>query len=348
VPTDTRPRIVVLEDWNQQFDASPHVARLRQRADVVVHTDHAPDAATVIARLAGAKVAVCNRERTRLDAAFFEALPGLVLVAQTGHGTMHVDLAAATANRTLVAVTPGGAVAAVIELTIGLMIASMRRVAEQDRALRAGQWTNYVGAELHGKTLGIVGAGYLGSRVGHMAKLFGMRVLAAGITLTPERAATAGFEFRTLDDLLAEADVVSLHLKLAERTRGIIDASRLARMKPTAILINTSRGPLVDEGALVAALRSRRIAGAALDVYDQEPLPPNHPLLSCETALLTAHTGWVTDAQYERFLSGVVENIEAYLAGRPIHVVNPEARPDLPIDRYVVDLTPASATQTST
>jgi phosphoglycerate dehydrogenase-like enzyme len=208
-------------------------------------------------------------------------------------------------------------------------------VAEQDRALRAGGWPLLVGQELAGKTLGIVGLGRVGSRVAEVARVLGMRVIAAGLTLTEERARAAGVEFRSVEDLFAEADVVSIHLKLSERTRGFITAAHLGRMKPTALLVNTARGPIVDEGALVGALRSRRIAGAALDVYDQEPLPPDHPLLSCETAVLTAHCGWVTDETYRRFVSGVAGNVEAFLDGRPQHVVNPEAAPELGLSAYV-------------
>jgi D-3-phosphoglycerate dehydrogenase / 2-oxoglutarate reductase len=332
--TGSRPRVVILDDWNQAYGASPQVARLRERAEVVIHTDAAPAMAATLERLAGAQIVVGNRERTRFDAKFFGALPDLALLAQTGDGVQHIDLAAATANGVLVSVTPGGSTAAMVELTIGMMIAVLRRFAEQDRAIRAGQWPLWIGQELDGKTLGVVGLGRLGSRVANVARSFGMRVLAAGPTLTLERAQAAGLEFRDLETLMAESDVVSIHVRLSDRTRGLITASHLAKMKPTAVLINTARGPVVDEGALIGALRSRRIAGAALDVYDREPLPANHPLLSCETALLTGHCGWVTDNTYERFISGIVENIEVFLDGQPRHVMNPEAAPHLGLTAY--------------
>lgn len=328
-------RVVVLDDWNDAYAAAEPIARLRQRAEVVIYTDRAPSRSATLERLAGADVVVANRERTRFDADLLNALPSLKLIAQTGDGIPHIDLATATANGVLVSVTPGGSTASMAELTIGMMIAVMRRFAEQDRALRAGQWPNWVGQELEGKTLGIVGLGKIGRRVARIAQALGMRVLASGLTLTEERARQEGVEYRSLDDLFAESDVVSIHLRLSERTRGLITAAHLARMKPTAVLINTARGPIVDEGALIGALRSHRIAGAGLDVYDQEPLPPDHPLLSCETALLTAHCGWVTDGTYRRFIAGVVENIEAFMEGKPRNVVNPEAAPTLQSTPYL-------------
>ena len=334
-PAQHRPRVVVLDDWNRAYAESPHIQRLQQRAEFVIHTDTAPTRAATLERLAGAEIVVVNRERTRFPADLLEALPDLKLIAQTGDGVLHIDLAAASRNGVLVSATPGGSRAAMLELTIGLMIAAMRRFAEQDRALRRGEWTNFIGQELDGKTLGLVGLGRIGGRVATVAQSLGMRVLATGLTLTAERARQAGVEYRDLDSLCAESDIVSIHVRLSEKTRGMITAAHLAKMKPTAILINTARGPIVDEGALIGALKSRRIGGAALDVYDQEPLPPNHPLLSCETALLTAHTGWVTDRTYQRFLPGIAENVEAYLDGHPLHVMNPEARPELDLPVFL-------------
>jgi phosphoglycerate dehydrogenase-like enzyme len=327
-------RVVILDDWNEAYGASAPIARLRQRAEVTIDTGHAPSQAGVADRLAGTEIVVGNRERTAFGADFFQSARDLKLLVQTGDGVQHIDLPAATAAGVLVSVTPGGSTASMVEFTIGMIIGAMRRVAEQDRALRAGHWPLWIGKELDGKTLGVVGLGRLGSRVAKTAQFFGMRVVASGLTLTPERAAAEGVEYRDLDSLLPESDVVSIHLKLSDRTRGLITASHLAKMKPSAVLVNTARGPIVDEGALVGALRSGRIAGAALDVYDQEPLPPDHPLLSCETALLTAHCGWVTDRTYDRFISGVVENIESYLDGRPLHVMNPEAAPELQLTAY--------------
>jgi phosphoglycerate dehydrogenase-like enzyme len=333
--THAHPKVVVLDDWNNAFATSPHTNRLREQAEVTVYPDPAPSRAALLERLAGARAVICNRERTRFPADLLRALPDLKFISQTGGGAAHVDLPAATARGILVSVTSHGTGAGVVELTIGLMIATMRRFLEQDRALRAGRWPPLVGQELETKTLGIVGLGHLGTKVANVAQVLGMRVLAAGLTLTPKRAREAGAEFRDLESLFAESDVISIHLKLSEQTRGLIGAGLLAKMKPTAVLINTARGPIVDEGALVGALRSRRIAGAGIDVYDQEPLLENHPLLSCETALLTAHCGWVTDRTYDRYLSGAIENVEAFLRdGRPSPVLNPEVAPELNLTAY--------------
>jgi len=210
-----------------------------------------------------------------------------------------------------------------IELTIGMLISAMRQFAEQDRALRAGEWPGPKGRVLYGKTLGIVGLGRLGTGVARAAQFFGMRVIAAGLTLTPQRAAAAGVEFRSLEDLFSESDVVSVHLKLSDKTRGLIDRSLLGRMKPDAILVNTARGPIVNEDDLVTALQSRSIGGAALDVYDEEPLPASHPLRYTERTLLLAHCGWPTDDAYARMVPETAAVIEAFLNGSPINVEDP-------------------------
>ena len=192
--------------------------------------------------------------------------------------------------------------------------------------MRAGRWQTGIGVELAGKTLGILGLGRIGSRIAAFGKLLGMRVIAWGPTLTEERAAAGGVTFVPLDTLFRESDVVSLHLRLSERTRGLVTAHHLSLMKPTAYLINTARGPLVDEAGLVVALKERRIAGAGLDVFDVEPLPANHPLLALDNVVLTPHTGYVTQEAYHIFFRQVVENIEGYLDGKlPPRTLNPDA-----------------------
>lgn len=193
--------------------------------------------------------------------------------------------------------------------------------------MREGRWQTGIGVELSGKTLGILGLGRIGSRIAAFGKFLGMRVLAWGPTLTEERAAASGVTCVALDTLFRESDVVSLHLRLSERTRGLVTARHLSLMKPTAYLINTARGPLVEEAALVAALRGRRIAGAGLDVFDVEPLPANHPFLTLENVVLSPHKGYVTQEAYHVFFRQVVESIEGYLDGNlPLRALNPEAR----------------------
>jgi phosphoglycerate dehydrogenase-like enzyme len=208
---------------------------------------------------------------------------------------------------------------------MALLLAVARRIPQEDRAMRQGRWQTGLAFELSGKTLGILGLGRIGSRIAAFGKLLGMHVQAWGPTLDDARASAAGVQRVSLEQLFRESDVVSLHLRLSERTRGIVTAQLLSSMKPTAYLVNMARGPLVDEAALVAALQERRIAGAALDVYDVEPLPPSHPLLSLENAVLSPHVGYVTHEAYDLFFSQVVDAIDSYLAGKvPSRAVNAE------------------------
>lgn len=322
-------QMVFPDDWNGTFQAAPEVDRLRRRADVVIHRIRPTDLAGA---LHDADVAVALRERTRYDVGLLEALPNLKLIVSVGGGdNPSIDKAAAMQRGVLVCHTSGalggtgasGSNPSMVELTMGMMISTLREFGEQDRGLRAGGWPGPRGRVLHGKTLGIVGLGRLGTQVARAAAFFGMRVIAAGLTLTPERAAAAGVEYRTLEALFTESDVVSVHLKLGDRTRGLIDRALLARMKPDAVLVNTARGPIVNEADLLDALQRRSIAGAALDVYDQEPLPADHPLRSTPNTLLLAHCGWPTDETYAQMVPETVAVIEAFLNGAPINVENP-------------------------
>src|SRR5215471_8632480 len=209
---------------------------------------------------------------------------------------------------------------------MALLLAIVRRIPQDDRAMREGQWQTGLAMELSGKTLGIVGLGRIGSRIAAFGKLLGMRVLSWGPTLNDERAAAAGVRRVSLDDLFRESDVVSIHLRLSERTRHIIKAKQLSLMKPTAYLINTARGALVEEEGLIAALQENRIAGVALDVYEVEPLPEKHPLRSCENAVLPPHMGFVTREAYHLFFNQAVEAIDNYLQGKiPPRALNPNA-----------------------
>jgi phosphoglycerate dehydrogenase-like enzyme len=206
------------------------------------------------------------------------------------------------------------------------MLAVARRIPEEDRALREGRWQTSLGVELQGKTLGILGLGRIGSRIAAFGKLLGMRVLAWGPTLTDERAAASGAARASLEQLFRESDLISVHLRLSDTSRGLVAADLLGLMKPTAFLINTARGPIVDEGALLEVLGARRIAGAGLDVYDVEPLPPDHPLLRLDIVVLTPHLGYVTQETYRIFFQQVAESIAAHLDGRiPPRCTNPEA-----------------------
>ncbi len=318
-------RIAVLDDYQGTVLSLPYWERLRERATIEAFQDTVADEEALVRRLSPYQILVPIRERTRFPATLLARLPNLELLAMTGRNTGHVDVDAATARGVLVADT-GGSGAGPVELTIGLIVAAVRRIPHEDRALRAGRWQIGVGIELSGKTLGILGLGRIGSRVAAFGRLIEMRVLAWGPTLTAERAAASGATFVPLERVLRESDVVSLHLRLSPQSRGLVTPGLLALMKPTAYLINTARGPLVDEAALVAALRERRIAGAALDVYDTEPLPQDHPLVALDNVVLTPHIGYVTEEAYHVFFRQVVENIESYLGGqRPPRLLNPEA-----------------------
>jgi len=326
-------QVVFPDDWNGAFEASPHIARLRRRPDVVIHRVRPPD---VVSILKDADIAVALRERTRYAAAVLDGMPNLKLIVSVGgRDNPSIDKQTAMDRGVLVCFTAGampatpgassGYNASMVEMTIGMMIAVMREFSEQDQALRRGEWPGPNGRVLYGKTLGIVGLGRLGSQVARAAQFFGMRVIAAGLSLTPARAAAAGVEYRSLEDLFAESDVISINLKLGDTTRGLIDRSLLTRMQPTAFLVNTARGPIVNEADLVDVLQRRLIGGAALDVYDQEPLAADHPLRRTDHTLLLAHCGWPTDEGYARMIPETVAVIEAFLDGAPINVENPAA-----------------------
>jgi phosphoglycerate dehydrogenase-like enzyme len=317
-------RIAVLDDYQGAVLSLPYWAGLAGRATVEAFHDTISDEEELVRRLHPYHILVLIRERTRFPASLLQRLPALEMLALTGRNSGQVDAAAASAQGILLTETEGSG-RSTVELTIGLMLAAVRRIPQEDRALREGRWQTGLGMELSDKTLGILGLGRIGSRVAAFGRFLGMRVLAWGPTLTPERAATSGVDFVPLDALFRESDVVSLHLRLSEKTRGLVTARQLSLMKPTAYLINTARGPLVDEAALVAALRERRIAGAALDVFDIEPMPPDHPLLALDNVVLSPHLGYVTHEVYHLFFRQVVESIEGYLDGQvPARAINPE------------------------
>lgn len=317
-------RIAIIDDWGGLVRPLPFWDRLAGRATIDAFPDTLTDEVALATRLAPYEIVVAVRERTRFTAGLIERLPALKLLALGGRWTGQVDVAAAAARGIVVTETEGSAVNA-FEHTIALMMALVRRVPQEDRAMRAGKWqTPPLGVDMAGKTLGVVGLGKIGGKMAAFGRLLGMRVLAAGITLTDERAAAAGATRVDLDTLLRESDVVTLHLRLSDTSRGLITARRLALMKPTAFLVNTARGPIVEEAALLDALRRRRIAGAALDVFDVEPLPVGHPLLSLDNVVLTPHLGFVTAEGYAVFFGQAVEAIAAFLDGKtPPRVVAP-------------------------
>ena len=307
-------RIAILDDIHQAYDSTDGVRRLRERAVVDIFT--APFGGP--SALSGYEALVANRERTRFDRELFQRLPDLRILVQTGNHAYDVDFVAAAEQGVVVARASGGFSAGAAELAIGLAIALMRQIPAADRAVKRGEWRTPLTPVLHGKTIGIIGLGRIGRHVAKIAGALEMRVLAWGPRLTGEIATAAGAEHRELDDLLRASDVVSIHATLSVESRGLLDARRLALMKPTAYLINTARGPIVDKTALVAALADGKIAGAGLDVFDQEPLPSGHPLTKLSSVILTPHLGWPTDEGYAHFAESAADVLLAYLDGRDV------------------------------
>jgi phosphoglycerate dehydrogenase-like enzyme len=317
-------KFAILDDFQGAAASLSCMDRLRGCGELVVFHKPLPSPAELIDALKDVHILIPIRERTRLTGSVLEALPSLEMISQTGGTAPHLDLEAAT-RRGIIVCTSTGSGQSTAELTFALMLAVMRRIPQEHQALRTGRWQTGQGVGLHGKTLGIIGLGRIGSRVAHIAQAFGMRVLATGFTLTAERALAHGVRMASLEDLLARSDVVSIHLRLSERSAKLIGRRELRLMKPTAYLINTARGPIVDEAALLDALRHRRIAGAALDVFEQEPIDPNNPLVQLDNVVCTPHIGFVTQETYEQMLGGAVENILNYLDGNPTNVRNPQA-----------------------
>lgn len=307
-------KVAILDDIHHAYEGTSGVRRLREHAEVRIFTAPFGDAGA----LRGFDALVANRERTRFTRDLLERLPELRIIAQTGNHAQHIDLAAAADLGIVVARASGGFSVGAAELAIGLAIALMRQVPASHAAVMRGEWPAPMTRVLHGKTLGIVGLGMVGQHVARLGVAFGMRALAWSPRLTGARAAAALAEHRTLDALLRESDVVSIHATLTAESRGLLDARRIGLMKTTAYLINTARGPIVDQTALVEALVAQRIAGAGLDVFDDEPLPAAHPLTRLSNVILTPHIGWPTDEGYARFSEAACEVLLAYRAGRDV------------------------------
>lgn len=312
-------RIAVLDDYQgiaDTVDWSP----IPRSAQVTSLRDHIAPGPALVERLAGHEVVVAMRERTPVDATLLAQLPALKLLVTTGPFNAAIDVAAAHRLGITVSGT-GGAITPTVEHTWALILGLQRHLVIEDQRIRTGLWQSTVGGDLHGATLGLVGVGRIGSRVAAIGTAFGMNVIAWSPNLTDERAAKAGVTRVDRNTLFADADVVSLHMVLAEATRGLIGHAELDAMKPSAILVNTSRGGLIDETALIEALRDNRIRGAALDVYLQEPLPPGHPLAALPNTLLTPHLGYVTEGVMTIFYRDIVENIAAYCSGSPLRLL---------------------------
>lgn len=323
-------RVAVLDDYQGVAKTLGDWSVLLPEVEVHAFQDHLADEDALVERLKAFEVVVGMRERTPFPRSLLERLPLLKLLITTGMANASFDLDAATELGIAIAGTSSHG-ETTGELTWGLILALTRRISEEDRATRAGRWQTTIGPGLAGKTLGLLGLGRIGSQVAAYGHAFKMSVIAWSQNLTPDRAAEVGATLVTKEELFAGADVLSIHLRLSERTRGLVSGRELALMKPSAYFVNTSRGPIVDETALLGVLRRKAIAGAALDVFDQEPLPVDHPLLRTENTVITPHLGYVTTESYQAMYTDAAADIHAFLSGRQVRVLNPGVveRPNL-------------------
>jgi phosphoglycerate dehydrogenase-like enzyme len=314
-------RVAVLDDYQGVATKLADWTVLPKHVELTVFRDTLTGEDAVTSRLRPFEIVCAMRERTAFPRRQLERLPNLKLLVTTGMRNASIDMGAAR-ERGITVCGTRGAGDPTAELTWALILGFARSVAREDRNMRTGGWQTTLGVGLEGKVLGVIGLGKLGGKVARIGKAFGMEVVAWSQNLTDERAAEIGARRVKKDELLATADVATIHLVLSDRTRGLIGASDLALMKPHAFLVNTSRGPIVEEAALVEALRQRSIAGAALDVYDTEPLPGDHPFRKLDNVLLSPHLGYVSEENYRAFYRDTVEDIAAYLGGAPVRVIN--------------------------
>lgn len=318
-------RVVALDDYQDVTRDYEAWKCLDGRVEIVTLTEHIQDRDELVAALAGAQVVLAMRERTTFDRALLERLPDLRLLLTKGMWNAAIDVDAAAEHGIIVAGTQG-TTTPTLELTWALILALIRNLVEEDRGIREGGWQRTIGGEVAGRTLAVVGLGKLGTKVAHVGQAFGMNVIAWSQNLSAEAAAEKGVRAVAKGELFETADVVSVHLKLSERTTGVIGAAELSAMKGSAFIVNTARGPIIDEQALLDALRDGTIAGAGLDVYGVEPLPLDHPFRSAPRTVLTPHVGYVTEESYQEHYDQVVEGIEAWLAGQPIRVIEPNKK----------------------
>lgn len=317
-------RVALLDDYQDVALQMADWKSLPADTDVHVFRDHLDNDDALVARLQEFDIIMAMRERTPFTRSRLERLPNLKLLITAGMRNAAIDLQAASDCGVMVCGTEGLPYPTA-ELTWALILGIMRQIPREDHATRNGHWQVSLGLGLQGKTLGMLGLGRLGSQVATVGNAFNMQVIAWSQNLTAERAQGYGATLVSKDELLAQSDILTVHLVLGDRSRGLIGASDLAKMKSTAYLVNTSRGPIVDEAALLHALEQGTIAGAALDVFDTEPLPLDHPFRRLDNVVVSPHIGYVTAETYRVFYGDTVENIQAFVAGKPIRVLNPSS-----------------------
>jgi phosphoglycerate dehydrogenase-like enzyme len=315
-------QVVVPDDFPSILSGTAVLKRLEQHARLTVHTNKAATPEELVQRLQGAKVAVNIRAYSKFDEPLLKACPDLKMIAVLGVGTDNVDLGAASRLGIKVTNTPGFSAVSVAEHTLALMMAAARKIPEHEKELRAGRWTRLPMAQLYGKRAGIIGFGNIGRQFAALAKGIGMKVWAWTFNPSPRRAEEAGIQFVEFDQLLSQSDVIAVAIKASEKTHGLISRQALERVKPSCILVNTARASIVDTPAMIEALRKGKLAAAALDVYDQEPLPADDPILSLPNVVISPHNAGMTPEAIERGNEMLVENIISFLQGRAINVVN--------------------------
>jgi len=315
-------RVAVLDDYQQRALTIGDWSLLGDGAQVTAFKDHIFDEGALAQRLQDFDVVIGMRERTPFRRSLLERLPNLKLLMTTGMGNASYDFAAATELGIPVAGTSMGGGPATAELTWGLILSLLRHIPQENAAVRMGSWQLTLGEGLSGKTLGVVGLGRLGTAVARVGLAFQMKVLAWSQNLTAEKTEAAGVEYATKEQLFRESDIVTVHYVLSDRSRNLVGANEIALMKPTAYLVNTSRGPIVNESALIAALSEQKIAGAGLDVFDVEPLPQDHPFRRLPNTVVTPHLGYVTQEAYGAMFANAIENIQTWLTGDPTRIIN--------------------------
>ena len=316
------PRVAILDDYQNVAKSYGDWSKLDPSAQVTMFHNNLATVDEAAAALAPFDVVVLMRERMAMPAKLIDRLPNLKLIITTGGSNRSLDKDHAKAKGIVCCFTRGGdSTATTVETAFALLLGHGRGLVHEDRMMREGKWQTTIPHTIAGKTLGVVGLGRLGARMARVAKAFEMNVIAWSANLTPEKAAAAGAEYATKEDLFRRSDYVSVHLVLSDRSRGLIGAPEFALMKKTAVIINTSRGPIIDEKAMLAALSEKRIGGAGLDVYDVEPLPADHPLRKLDNATLSPHLGYVSDATYHEYFEDVIDNVSNWMKGAPSRVL---------------------------
>jgi D-3-phosphoglycerate dehydrogenase len=316
-----RYRCAILDDYQNVVLNVTDWSKVAGDLDIKVFNEHLGGPDNVVQALQGFNIVCAMRERTPFPRAVIEKLPDLKLLITTGLRNASIDVAAAKERGVVVCGTPsvGNPTSGI---AIGLMLELTRRIGYENARMKAGvPWQSTIGMDLDGLTLGVLGLGKLGTRTANIAKAFGMKVIAWSQNLTPEKCKEAGVEYASKEDLFRQADFITIHVVLSQRSRGLVGAKEIALMKPSAYIINTSRGPIIDEAAMLAALRDKKIGGAGLDTFDVEPLPVDHPLRKLDNVVLTPHLGYVATQNYRAYFAGVVDDIRAFIDGKPVRVM---------------------------